>query len=212
MTTITQAMFPVVMAGLDPGHPRLTCGEFVRKTWMPGIKPGHDGFARRARFSIRSTSLPHRAARRHHLVFASAQPAHADLKTLQSHELCGRGRDRHRRQGRHRDARMVSHRSGGVPRRRAGHADRRPYPAQRPRARRLRLLADPAKRRRHALRRARQFRDRGRAPVPQPARRRRRLPRSPRPRPTTAIWWPISPRTANMTTTRRGSPAFSGCW
>ena len=31
-------------------------------------------------------------------------------------------------------------------------------------------------------------------------------------RPTTAIWWPISPRTANMTTSRRGSPAFSGCW
>ena len=31
-------------------------------------------------------------------------------------------------------------------------------------------------------------------------------------RPTTAIWWPISPKTANMTTNRRGSPAFSGCW
>ena len=31
-------------------------------------------------------------------------------------------------------------------------------------------------------------------------------------RPTTAIWSPISPKTANMTTSRRGSPASSGCW
>ena len=41
---------------------------------------------------------------------------------------------------------------------------------------------------------------------------RRRSPRSTRPGPTTAIWWPISPKTASMTTSRRGSPAFSGCW
>ncbi len=88
------------------------------------------------------------------------------LETLQSHELCGRGRDRHRRQGRHRDARLVSHRSRRLPRGGAGHADRRPHPAQRPRARRLRLLSDSAERRRHALRRACRFRDRRRPPVP----------------------------------------------
>ena len=31
-------------------------------------------------------------------------------------------------------------------------------------------------------------------------------------RPTTATSSPISPRTASMTTSRRGSPASSGCW
>jgi len=42
-----------------------------------------------------------------------------------------------------RDTRLVPHRSRGVPRRRAGHAFRRPHPALRARARRLRLVADP---------------------------------------------------------------------
>ncbi len=93
-----------------------------------------------------------------------------------------------------------------------GTLDRRPYPAQCPRARRLRRLADPAERQRHALRRSRQFRHRGRPPVPRPARRRRPSPRSLRPAPTTAISSPISPKTANMTTIRRVSPPFSGCW
>ena len=72
-------------------------------------------------------------------------------ENLQSHELCGRGRDRHRRQGGDRDARLVSHRSRRLPRRAAGRADRRPHPAERPRARRLRRVADPAERQRHAV-------------------------------------------------------------
>jgi Protein of unknown function (DUF1036) len=37
-------------------------------------------------------------------------------------------------------------------------------------------------------------------------------PRSSRRRPTTATWWRISPRTANMTTSRPSSPGSSGCW
>ena len=45
-----------------------------------------------------------------------------------------------------------------------------------------------------------------------PGKPRRPSPRSRRPRPTTAIWSPISPRTASMTTSRRGWPASSGCW
>ena len=42
-------------------------------------------------------------------------------QALQSHELCGRGRDRHRRKVRDRHARLVPHRSRRLPRGGAGH-------------------------------------------------------------------------------------------
>src|SRR6185437_739253 len=38
-----------VMAGLRPGHPRLSCLSEA-KTWMPGTKPGHDEFRQKAHF------------------------------------------------------------------------------------------------------------------------------------------------------------------
>jgi hypothetical protein len=55
----------------------------------------------------------------------------------------------------------------------------------------------------------------GASPPPASAAATRRLlpsPRSRRRAPTTAIWSPISPRIPNMTTSRRGLPASSGCW
>ena len=99
-------------------------------------------------------------------LFVSSLPAFADLK------LCNRMsyvveaaigiddkvRDRH--------ARLVPDRSRRLPRGAAGRADRRPHPAECARARRLRRLADPAERQRHAVHRAGQFRHRRRAPVP----------------------------------------------
>ncbi len=145
-------------------------------------------------------------------LLAGAAPAHADLK------LCNRmsyvveaaiGIDDKAATA---DPRLVSHRSGGMPGGGAGHADRRPHPAQRARARRLWRLADPAERRRHAVRRARQFRHRGGAPMPRRANLRAVYPDHPRHRPTTAIWWLIWPKTANMTTNRPSSPASSGYW
>src|SRR6185437_213075 len=38
-----------VMAGLRPGHPRLSCLSEA-KTWMPGTKPGHDELRQKAHF------------------------------------------------------------------------------------------------------------------------------------------------------------------
>jgi len=36
------------MAGLRPGHPRLSCG-YIVKTWMPGTRPGMTNFSKPAR-------------------------------------------------------------------------------------------------------------------------------------------------------------------
>jgi hypothetical protein len=76
----------------------------------------------------------------------------------------------------------------GLPRGAAGCADRRSYPLECARARRLRRLADPAERQRHAVHRAGAISS-SRPPASAAATRRPQPSRkSPRQRPTTAIW------------------------
>ena len=156
----------VIAASLFAGD--LTLRQYAGHGLFPmdaRVKPGHDGRKRHAT-SLRIGSHPDVAAGRGDLAVRFLLARVRRPETLQPHELCGRGRDRHRRQVGDRDARLVPDRSRRLPRGAAGRADRRPHPAECARARRLRRLADPAERQRHAVHRAGQFRHRRRPPVP----------------------------------------------
>jgi acetylglutamate kinase len=78
-------------------------------------------------------------------------------ENLQPHELCRRGRHRHRRQDRHRDARLVPDRSGRLPRGRVRQHHRRSYSSSCAFAAGLWRVACTAKRHRQSLRCAKDF-------------------------------------------------------
>ena len=141
---------------------------FVRRTKDVDarVKPGHDELRARRRTSLSIDTLPDVPAGRGDLAVRFLPARLRRSETLQPHELCGRGRDRHRRQVGDRDAGLVPDRSRRLPRGAAGRADRRPHLAECARARRLRRLADSTKRQRHAVHRAGKFRHRRRPPVP----------------------------------------------
>jgi hypothetical protein len=187
-----------------------------RGKWIPDFGRDHAQRARdRDRSSIRMTIrctrsalLPARYAMRTAIAWRPARPCRSPA--LLAHELRDRGRDRDRGQGRRRHPRLVSHRPGSVPDRAARRpAGRGALPAC-PCAADLRRIAAAAARPGRFLRGGRQLSS---SPMPGAAaagRPMRASPRSGRARPKRARSL-ISRRKPNTATSRRATPASSGC-